>query len=467
MNKGISSVQIKKGGNWETITNREEVEHAIMINNSQRFHLASSTPMMQQEMTSRLGFLADTQFAEDILNGNDQDVSMFPPLTQDFLRYIGDRASLPSLPKHVSVSDFQSYWKGCREKTASSMSGRHFGHYKAAAHSQTISTVLASFTNICSTNGLYISRWTKGLTVMLEKIPDNIKVDKLRAILLMEADFNFLNKLHFGHRLVHQCEKYNRFPDELYGSRAGREASTVAVNRRLSLEYMIQTRVGGALVGVDAAQCYDRIVHSLAILLCRKEGLTLPPMLMMFGAIQCMQYYIRTTFGESTSSYGGRQPIPFQGSCQGNGASPAIWLVISMYLVLLMRSKGHASNVTTAFTGMVYVFIGFLFVDDTDLIVIPNKDDSTKDIQQRLQAAVNYWNGILGVSGGALRPEKCYWYMVEFLWHNGIPRLVQDYHDPITLTQPNGQMCPIVQKLPNEAVEGQLKNQTIIISNLV
>ena len=239
------------------------------------------------------------------------------------------------------------------------MSGRHFGHYKAATQSLSISQAHASFANICSINGIYISRWTKGLTVMLEKVANNIKVDKLRAILLMEADFNFLNKLHFGHRLVHQCELHDRFPDELYGSRAGREASTVAINRRLTIEYMLQTRLGGALVGVDAAQCYDRIVHSLAILLCRKEGLTMHPMMLMFGAIQCMQYYLRTTFGESHSSYGGRQDVPFQGSCQGNGASPAIWLVISMYLVLLMRNKGHASNVTPAFTGMVYTLSVF------------------------------------------------------------------------------------------------------------
>ena len=55
---------------------------------------------------------------------------------------------------------------------------------------------------------------------MLEKTTGNIQVDKLRAILLMEADFNFLSKLVFGYRLVKQVEAHHWFPDELYGSRA-------------------------------------------------------------------------------------------------------------------------------------------------------------------------------------------------------------------------------------------------------
>ena len=159
---------------------------------------------------------------------------------------------------------------------------------------------------------------------MLEKTENDIRVEKLRAILLMEADFNFVNKLIFGHRMIQQCENYRRFPDELYGSRNRRSANEVAINRRLSLENMKQKRCNGIIAGVDAAQCYDRIVHPLAILLCCNEGAPMSTLLLMFGAIQSMEYFIRTTFGEFPSSYGGRQSIPFQGSFQGNGASPAI-----------------------------------------------------------------------------------------------------------------------------------------------
>jgi len=36
--------------------------------------------------------------------------------------------------------------------------------------------------------------WKKGLNVMLEKVAGNINVEKLRIILLFEADFNYNNK---------------------------------------------------------------------------------------------------------------------------------------------------------------------------------------------------------------------------------------------------------------------------------
>ena len=106
-------------------------------------------------------------------------------------------------------------------------------------------------------------------------------------------------------------------------------------------------RKGGAIAGVDTAQCYDRIVHSLVILICQKEGSPIAPLMMMIGVIQSMSFFIRTTFGDSSGSYGRIQDIPFQGSCQGNGASPVLWLVVSMYLVLIMKHRDYTSRIMT------------------------------------------------------------------------------------------------------------------------
>ena len=48
--------------------------------------------------------------------------------------------------------------------------------------------------------------------------------------------------------------------------------------------------------------------------------------------IQCMQVHICTTYGDSERTYGSTER-PFQGACQGNGAAPAIWLLISTYII--------------------------------------------------------------------------------------------------------------------------------------
>ena len=450
---GISAVDVNINGTWTRITKQDEVENAIMKNNSARFNLTVETPLMQPSVTANLGYLADSSLAQEILDGKYEPNEDLDPYTNTFLSYIGTRQALPTLPAAITADDFKSYWKAARERTASSLSGRHFGHYKAAATSPFLCNIHASFQSAASQYGIYMSRWTKGLTVMLEKVENVIRVDKLRAILLMEADFNFINKLIFGHRMVQQCERQQRFPNELYGSRNKRSAIEVALNRRLTLENLKQKRCNGAIAGVDAAQCYDRIVHSLAIILCRNEGAPISSLLLMFGAIQSMEFFIRTTFGESPSSYGGVQDVPFQGSCQGNGASPALWLILSMYLVLLYKENGHSSKCRTAYSGVIFSIMGFLFVDDTDLVIFGAPSESMSAIRQRLQQSIFFWNGMLQVTGGALRAEKCYWYPIEFEWNNGISSIKNPTEGEIVLVSASGSSSVIQRKSPSDAME--------------
>ena len=207
---------MKENDSWKRIDTKKEVEEAIMSNNSARFHLTDDTPMMQPDAVDKIGYLADNATAHIVMEGNFTSDDNFDETTNHFLQFISQREKLPSIPACITSGEFSSYWNSARERTASSMSGRHFGHYKAAAKRTSLCNVHATFASEASQYGIFIKRWTKGLTVMLEKIENVIKVDKLRAILLMEADFNFINKLVFGHEIVQQCERFSRFPEELY-----------------------------------------------------------------------------------------------------------------------------------------------------------------------------------------------------------------------------------------------------------
>jgi hypothetical protein len=55
--------------------------------------------------------------------------------------------------------------------------------------------------------GIVLDRWSKGLSVMLEKIFGYSLITKLRSILLMEADFNATNKVIYGFRMLHNMSK--------------------------------------------------------------------------------------------------------------------------------------------------------------------------------------------------------------------------------------------------------------------
>ena len=109
-----------------------------------------------------------------------------------------------------------------KERTASSFSGRHFGHYKAAAHSELLSEVHAKTIELATKTGATPERWSKELSVMLEKIAGVALVTKLRAILLMEADFNFHNRLISGDRMMKLARNNGLVPEEIYSKKGKR-----------------------------------------------------------------------------------------------------------------------------------------------------------------------------------------------------------------------------------------------------
>ena len=74
------------------------------------------------------------------------------------------------ISNHVKIGDFQYWWKTENENIQSSKSGAHFGHYKAAAYDNYLSLLQVSKLNLAIRTGVPLTRWTNGLTVLLEKV---------------------------------------------------------------------------------------------------------------------------------------------------------------------------------------------------------------------------------------------------------------------------------------------------------
>ena len=90
----------------------------------------------------------------------------------------------------ITPSDFRSFWKRLKEFTSSSMSGIHYGHYKAAIQDDLSTEILAVELTVVAQSGIPPESWSIGLQVMLEKIAGVCLVEKLQAIQLYEASFN-------------------------------------------------------------------------------------------------------------------------------------------------------------------------------------------------------------------------------------------------------------------------------------
>ena len=123
----------------------------------------------------------------------------YPPDTDEWTKKILQEAQITfsqmsgtEVSTMITTEDFQNFWWRVDERTSSSYSGITFSHYKAAAHHDMLAAMHAAYLTACARKGIPLKRWGVGLTVLLEKIIGNNFVHKLRAICLLEADFNGL-----------------------------------------------------------------------------------------------------------------------------------------------------------------------------------------------------------------------------------------------------------------------------------
>ena len=73
----------------------------------------------------------------------------------------------------------------------------------------------------------------------------------------------------------------------------------------------------------DLKGCYDRIVHTVAILVLMAFGVEHTAASMLMETLQLAEHLIKTGFGVSEPLYGNRGLVPEQGLGQGNGNAPA------------------------------------------------------------------------------------------------------------------------------------------------
>jgi hypothetical protein len=119
----------------------------------------------------------------------------------------------------ITPEDFQRFWMKVREFTSSSMSGIHYGRYKAAIHCNISTRILAQQLTVVAQSRIPPKSWSISLQVMLEKIAGVCLVEKLRAIQLYKADFNCYNQFIFGKAAMDSLNSIGYMPEELFSQK--------------------------------------------------------------------------------------------------------------------------------------------------------------------------------------------------------------------------------------------------------
>ena len=226
--KSVTRVQVEQhDGTVREASNRREVEGTLFQEiHGKRFYIAEQAPICKGRLRGDFGYMANTPSSEAALAGQYRFANDCDAGTRELLEEGARlRCIIPanSVDLRVQQPKWSNKWLKANEKTSSSHSGFHFSHYIAGATSPLISHHHALKASICSCRGFALDRWKGGLTCLLENVPGNCLVTKLRAILLMEADFNANNKIIFGERMMEVVRRYGLMENEVF-SKQGRTA---------------------------------------------------------------------------------------------------------------------------------------------------------------------------------------------------------------------------------------------------
>ena len=413
---GTTKVQVTTNERLKEITKKKHMEKEIIKENERKFHQTEGRcPLLHGQLYKDLGAIGDGPKVEEVLNGTYTP----PPGTSEVTKSWLKRMTMvnPDKLKNaiISLQDYRKGWSKIKERTASGE--LHIGHFKAGVQHKEIGWVHFQMSMIPMATGYSPKRWQKGIDVMLLKEPEVYLLEKLRTIVLYEADFNQENK-RLGRDAMQLALEENKIADEQF-SRPGRSAQDNALCKRLAFDYFRFKKKGFALCACDLKSCYDRVVHAAASLAMQRIGVPIERIQCMFGTIQKLIHTIRTAFGLSKKSYGGyskKYRKPPQGLGQGNGAGPSIWSILCSTVFEELRAKGLSTDFCMAISTGIYRLCGFSYVDDADLIA---DGKNTEQIHAKIQQMIELWDEIMEINGAAIATDKCWWYSIKVEWKLG------------------------------------------------
>ena len=278
-----------------------EIQNVLLNTNKKKFSDQIS-PLQHPPLDSQLGNTGSGMRSEEILAGNVNKEELAPMVVNllESLEIPANRRNL-QISNEVSIDELKIIIGKTRERTASSPSQIHMGHYKAAALAPELLEIILLIINIPFKFGFVPKRWRNSVHLMLKKDPTHPHPSKMRIIQLLEADLNMYLKIIIGRRLSANAEKEKLLENDLHGGRKNHSAIDAVATQMLISQNALMERKNLITISLDASKCFDRISHPMAYLALRHFGANKILSRTFTSLLNLMEHRVKTPHGISSN----------------------------------------------------------------------------------------------------------------------------------------------------------------------
>jgi len=255
-------------GTTVDLTSKDEVEKAIIKNNTEKFQQAQNNPFYKFPLSYELSYKGTTSSTASVLAGVFESNHETDPTVTELLEHLKMPEEIYKLGKQnmdMSLPSYRKFWRKARENTGCYPDALSFATMKAGAQSELVSQIECALVIFPLKAGYSPIRWKQFLDVMIMKKLGATNLSGLRTYVLFPVDCNFAFK-HVGRQIMRTAEKTKSIAKEQYGSRRSHRAIDLAVNKTLTFDIIRQLKHAGAICSNDAKSCYDLISHPQASL---------------------------------------------------------------------------------------------------------------------------------------------------------------------------------------------------------
>ncbi len=256
--------------------------------------------------------------------------------------------------------------------------------------------------------------------------------------------------------------------DESQYAIPGQTCNSAVWNKVLYCDLLRQTLQPGIMTDYDATAAFDRVLHAMTIVTCRRFGMPHDACLFIYNLLHNMEFHVITGLGQSQLTFTNNADVslPGQGVLQGSSSAAPIYNVNSDVSLTSYRKLATGASFTNPISNISIHDHATQYVDDkTDMLNIQgittnnNSDLSLQPHEQLFEYAnknSNIWAELQWISGGDLNFNKCFCYYIDphYDYKTNSIKYTSKYKAPgeITVTNPaTKQPAPLIREEPHTA----------------